>query len=101
MSTAFRTDEAPGLFPPVLMRISSYRFRSAEDDSRRGRDVGRKAGMGSNSSARCHATVSAPLWTIGWLFTVGWLELTFWKGVLAILIWPYYIGAALAVRAGG
>ncbi|KZD18052.1 MAG: hypothetical protein AO394_02290 [Candidatus Fermentibacter daniensis] len=64
-----------------------------------GRDAGRKAGMGNNS-IKCNASVSAPLWTIGWLFTIGWLELTFWKGVLAILVWPYYIGAALAARAG-
>ncbi len=35
-------------------------------------------------------------WVIGWLFTLGFLQLTFWKGVLAILIWPYYIGSALS-----
>ena len=33
------------------------------------------------------------LWAAGWLFTIGYLQLTFWKGVLAIIIWPYYIGA--------
>ncbi len=32
------------------------------------------------------------LWFIGWLFTIGYLKLTFWKGVLAIVIWPYYLG---------
>jgi hypothetical protein len=32
------------------------------------------------------------LWMAGWLFTLGFLHLTFWKGVLAIVIWPYYIG---------
>ena len=32
------------------------------------------------------------LWVGGWLFTIGFLELTFWKGVLAVLLWPYYIG---------
>ncbi len=35
------------------------------------------------------------IWVIGWLFTLGFLQLTFWKGVLAILVWPYYIGASL------
>lgn len=34
--------------------------------------------------------------TLGWLFTIGWANLSFWQGVLAILIWPYYIGAKLA-----
>lgn len=52
--------------------------------------------MSDRSSYRCHASVSAPLWTIGWLFTIGWLQMTFWKGLLALLIWPYYIGEALS-----
>ena len=36
------------------------------------------------------------IWAAGWLFTVGYLKLTFWQGVLALAIWPYYIGAAFA-----
>lgn len=32
------------------------------------------------------------LWFVGWLFTIGFLHLTFGKGLLAIIIWPYYIG---------
>ncbi|HEV2297984.1 MAG TPA: hypothetical protein VGR72_05660 [Candidatus Acidoferrales bacterium] len=32
------------------------------------------------------------LWFVGWLFTIGFLQLTFWKGVFAIVIWPYYLG---------
>ena len=35
-------------------------------------------------------------WVAGWLFTIGYLHLSFWKGVLAIIIWPYSIGVALA-----
>ena len=31
-------------------------------------------------------------WFGGWLFTLGYLQLAFWKGVLAIIIWPYYLG---------
>ena len=26
------------------------------------------------------------MWVAGWLFTIGFLKLTFWKGVLAIVI---------------
>jgi len=34
---------------------------------------------------------------IGWLFSIGYLHMPFfWKGVLALIIWPYYLGAALA-----
>jgi hypothetical protein len=34
------------------------------------------------------------VWCGGWLFTVGYLHLAFWKGVLAIALWPYYLGVA-------
>ena len=37
-------------------------------------------------------TFSGGLWCVGWLFTIGYLQLSFWQGVLAIIIWPYYIG---------
>jgi len=36
------------------------------------------------------------IWIAGWLFTVGYLELTFWKGLVSLFIWPYYIGVAVA-----
>lgn len=32
------------------------------------------------------------IWFMGWLFTIGYLHLSFWKGVLAFIIWPYYLG---------
>ena len=31
-------------------------------------------------------------WFMGWLFTIGYLKLAFWKGALALLVWPYYLG---------
>jgi hypothetical protein len=34
------------------------------------------------------------LWVAGWLFTIGFQGLTFGKGLLAIVIWPYYLGVA-------
>jgi hypothetical protein len=34
------------------------------------------------------------LWFGGWLFTLGYLKLAFiWKGALALILWPYYLGA--------
>jgi len=32
------------------------------------------------------------LWCVGWLFTIGFLKLTFWRGVLALIVWPYFLG---------
>lgn len=36
------------------------------------------------------------LWFGGWLFTIGFLHLTFWRGVLGLVVWPYYIGVRLS-----
>jgi hypothetical protein len=36
------------------------------------------------------------LWLAGWLFTIGYLQLTFWAGVRALFVWPYYIGVQVA-----
>lgn len=36
------------------------------------------------------------LWFVGWLFTIGFLQLSFWKGILALVVWPYYLGTTVA-----
>lgn len=41
------------------------------------------------------ATIIGPIWYIGWLFTVAFVHLSFWKAVLALIIWPYFLGNAL------
>ena len=41
-------------------------------------------------------SISGMLWLAGWLFTIGFLHLPFWKGVLAIVVWPYYLGSTFA-----
>jgi len=35
-------------------------------------------------------------WFAALLFTIGFLHLSFWKGVLAILLWPYYMGVFIS-----
>lgn len=42
------------------------------------------------------AGIMGPIWFMGWLFTLGFLSLSFFQGLLAIVIWPYYIGEFLA-----
>lgn len=39
-----------------------------------------------------HNGIMGTFWFAGWLFTIGFLHLTFWKGVLAIIVWPYFLG---------
>ena len=38
---------------------------------------------------------TVPFWLIGWLFTLGFTHPMFWKGVLDIVLWPYFLGQAL------
>jgi hypothetical protein len=44
------------------------------------------------------AAVIVGIW--GWLFTIGYLHLTFWQGVLAIVLWPVYLGWAFSAAHG-
>ena len=37
-------------------------------------------------------------WFGAWLFTIGFLHLGFWKAVLGILLWPYYLGLYFGVH---
>lgn len=37
-------------------------------------------------------TFMGGLWFAAWLFTIGYLHLSFWKGVFALVVWPYFIG---------
>jgi hypothetical protein len=35
------------------------------------------------------------IWFIGWMFTLAFAKLSFGKAILALLIWPYHLGAAV------
>ena len=39
-----------------------------------------------------HTPTAGMLWCGGWLFTIGFAQLGFWKAVLALLVWPYFLG---------
>jgi hypothetical protein len=36
-----------------------------------------------------------PIWFIGWLFTIGFAHLGIVKGLLGLVLWPYFLGVAL------
>lgn len=50
---------------------------------------------GSGTGGAHPATGSGTLWVIGWLFTIGFAGLPVGKAILALLLWPYYLGTAL------
>jgi len=61
-----------------------------------GEKPGRESSCHHHHNRDWGGTALGPLWFIGWLFTIGYLHLPFfWKGVLALIIWPYYLGRAL------
>ena len=41
------------------------------------------------------ASLGGIIWFIGWLFTIGYANLVWWKILLAIVIWPYYLGTVV------
>jgi len=36
------------------------------------------------------------LWFAGWLFTIAFAKLVWWKAILGLVLWPYFL--ALVVR---
>ena len=44
---------------------------------------------------RRSATLIVPIWFIGWLFTIGYAGLVWWQIILAIVVWPYFLGRAV------
>jgi hypothetical protein len=42
-----------------------------------------------------NAALVGPIWFIGWLFTIALAQLPWWKIIIGLVIWPYFLGAAL------
>lgn len=46
-----------------------------------------------------HVTVTyaGPIgWTTGWMFTIGFAQLSVGKALLALALWPYFLGVQLS-----
>ena len=35
------------------------------------------------------------IWFAGWLFTIGFANLVWWKIILGIVVWSYFLGLAI------
>ena len=40
------------------------------------------------------SSLTGVIWSIGWLFTIGYAKLVGWQIVIALVVWPYYLGVA-------
>jgi len=45
---------------------------------------------------RAAPALAGGFWFAGWLFTCAFANLIWWKWIVGLVIWPYYLG--LAVR---
>ena len=48
-----------------------------------------------NKGAGPVGTAGGVIWFIGWLFTIGYANLVWWKIVVGIVVWPFYLGDAV------
>ena len=51
--------------------------------NKKGRDKKMKNGSAGFAGA---------FWFAGWLFTLGFGNLVWWKAILGIVVWPFYLG---------
>ena len=35
------------------------------------------------------------IWFMGWLFTIGFAKLVWWKIILGLVVWPFYLAEAV------
>lgn len=54
---------------------------------------------GEKSTSPVTVNLGVPWFTL-WIFTIAFAHLSFGQGVLGILIWPYYLGEAVAAAVG-
>jgi hypothetical protein len=53
--------------------------------------------MRENKTVRVNANgaLAGTTWFAGWLFTIGFAKLVWWKALLGLVAWPYFLALAL------
>ena len=55
-------------------------------------DVDRDAKRKPRATSKGASSAAGMLWFGGWLFTLGFAKLIWWKALLALVVWPYFLG---------
>jgi hypothetical protein len=55
----------------------------------------------SQAGSTAPGGLAGTLWFAGWLFTIGFARLVWWKAVVALAVWPYFLALALRGSGGG
>lgn len=50
---------------------------------------------GENKHGGQTAGLAGAFWFAGWLFTISFAQLVWWKIILGIVVWPYFLGMVL------
>jgi hypothetical protein len=72
-----------GVAPPTGMSAETATFPQAMRDPQAER---------RSRSLVVQTPTAGMAWFGGWLFTIGFAHLGFWKAVLGLVIWPYFLG---------
>lgn len=51
--------------------------------------------MAKDNAGAATGSLLGGLWFAGWLFTIAFAELVWWKIILGIVVWPYFLGIAV------
>lgn len=46
-------------------------------------------------SQRAQGGSAGMIWFAGWLFTIAFAKLVWWKAILGLVIWPYFLALAM------
>jgi hypothetical protein len=47
---------------------------------------------GKSGNGRAAGASVGIFWFMGWLFTIAFANLVWWKIILGIVVWPYFLG---------
>jgi hypothetical protein len=47
------------------------------------------------------AGFAGAFWFAGWLFTLAFANLVWWKAILGIVVWPFFLGDSVLAHAFG
>jgi len=62
-------------------------------DARRSDKGGKMSGK--DKSGIFGGSLASAIWFGGWLFTLGLAQLVWWKAILGLLVWPFYLAVFL------
>jgi hypothetical protein len=50
---------------------------------------------GARMNQQAAGALIDPAWVIGWLFVIVCIKLIWWQAIIALILWPYYLGVSL------